>query len=146
MIGLPKIDARLAYTNQFGNFRNRKATLDASVTKKTREIWLPWQRDHPRFKSAAYLMALTRVRKARSINPHKGIPAMRLNEFANPKDYMLSTTYMAKFLKQTKRVWCDVGIDATAPFVLRLVNEPGGVRQMLAGRAHRISQQPIRGR
>jgi hypothetical protein len=132
MIGLPEIDARLAYANLLGNFRNRKAPFDAGVTKKAREIWLPWQRDHPRLKSAAYLMALTRVRKACSINPFRGIPAMRLNEFANPKDYTLSTADMAKLLKRIKRVWRDAETDATAPFVLRLANEPRDVRQMLA--------------
>ncbi len=57
---------------------------------------------------------------------------MRLNEFANPKDYTPSTADMAKLFKRLKRVWRDVGIDATAPFVLRLANEPKTVRQMLA--------------
>ncbi len=57
---------------------------------------------------------------------------MRLNEFANPSDYTLSTADMAKLLKRIKRVWRDIDIDATASFVLRLVNEPKNVRHMLA--------------
>ncbi len=56
---------------------------------------------------------------------------MRLNEFANPKDYTLTAADMAKLLKRIKRVWRDIDIDATAPFVLRLTNEPRDVRQML---------------
>ncbi len=59
---------------------------------------------------------------------------MRLNEFANPKDYTLTTADMAKLLKRLKGVWRDAGIDATAPFVLRLINEPKDVRRMLADR------------
>jgi hypothetical protein len=59
---------------------------------------------------------------------------MRLNEFANPNDFTLSAADMARLLKRLTRVWRDVGIDATAPFVQRLVNEPKDVRQMLADR------------
>ncbi len=47
---------------------------------------------------------------------------MRLNEFANPNNYTLSTTDMAELLKRIKRVWRNLGIDATTPFVLRLLS------------------------
>jgi hypothetical protein len=52
---------------------------------------------------------------------------MRLNEFTNPRNYTLSTDDMAAaILKQIKRVWCDYGIDADAPMLLRITNEPEG--------------------
>ena len=49
---------------------------------------------------------------------------MRLNEFTDPRNYTLSTDDMAAILKRIERVWCDCGIEANAPMILRIMDEP----------------------
>jgi hypothetical protein len=47
MIGLPKVDARLADTDLFSDFGNRQTTLDPSITEIAGEIRFARQCSHP---------------------------------------------------------------------------------------------------
>ena len=49
---------------------------------------------------------------------------MRLYEFTDPRSYSLPTDHAAATLKQIKRVWCDYGVDAGAPMLCRIIDEP----------------------
>lgn len=49
---------------------------------------------------------------------------MRLSEFADVKRYKLSTDDMAAVVKQIKRIWRNYGVDADAPLILRIIDEP----------------------
>jgi hypothetical protein len=56
---------------------------------------------------------------------------MRLNEFADPKDYILPPEDVAAILTQLERVWRDHGIDDDSPFIVRLRKQPADKRRKL---------------
>jgi hypothetical protein len=50
--------------------------------------------------------------------------SMRLNEFTDASSYTLSADEMASIIKQVTRVWRGHGIEADAPMILQIIDEP----------------------